>query len=648
MKIHGKVYFEKARFYHYPIFKYFLNKNFKVFIFSFDLEDRKISWLRPMLDDGRVISIMPFVLGSDAIALKNIKILDPFILKSNLLRAITGLYGGESIKMAYQKVFAKTLSDFHSIQLILKGAGGGKIVFYPFSYLRTYFIIKRYKGLMQELDNVEIPWLFQFFNTIDLFFVRLKFWFTTNGVNFCALVLLLMKFVFAGRKRSRKECTYAVAITNSDFQFRFSGHRAFDFILDGKQINKENTFFLEFSSINSATKQNLNKLGYQILDCRKKEVFFSPDFSLHRAESFFLIVKGIGYVLQNLYFSLFESEKNTYNSHILFKTYFLWSIILSRIKFKHFITFNDEGISHIGRNILLNKHTVATWYYAHSCSFGYIRTRHDMAPAMSCFFSFLFYDHFIAWNKPTIEYSMLHDQRIGQYHNVGCLWSDSGTDDKGLGGAPKILHRAQIKGKDPHGLKIISFFDTSFCDSLFWDYPLEDGVRFYRDIERFLQEEPGIFVMVKEKKDRLWYSKERCFVYSKSHKEFFAQLDILKFHPRCFVAGHAFNTGDIIRVSDLTVSYAFSSITVEALGSGKKSIFYDPAGRFRDLFYDAIPGLVAHGYEELKLFIKKMLDMPEGAFDEFLNVWGSPKIEDYRDGKALDRFRELLIRDSKQ
>ena len=73
-----EIYFEKPRFYHYPIVKYFLIKIFKVFIFNFDMVDRKISWLRPMLDDGRVIRMSPFIFGSDSIALKNIKVLDPF------------------------------------------------------------------------------------------------------------------------------------------------------------------------------------------------------------------------------------------------------------------------------------------------------------------------------------------------------------------------------------------------------------------------------------------------------------------------------------------------------------------------------------------------------------------------------------------
>lgn len=644
----NEIYFERVRFYHYPIIRYFLNKNFKVFIFSFHLEARKIGWLRPMLDDDRVIMISHFIFGSGSIALKNIKVLEPFVLKSNLLRAITKLYGNEKIKMAYQKTLVKCLSDFHSVQLVLKGADCRKIVFFPFSYFKIYSIIKRYKGLIEELDNVEIPCLFKFLNAIDLFFGQLKSWLIANGVNFIALVLLLMKFVYASPKRPKKEYIYAVAITNSYFQFKFAGHRAFDFILDGKQINKENTVFLAFNPVNSGTKHNLDVLGYHILDCRRQEVFFLADFRLSRTETLFLIVKGIEYALKNLYFSLFESEDNIYSSHILFKTYLLWSIILARLKLKHFITFNDEGISHIGRNILLNQNGAETWHYAHSCSFGYSQVNHDMSPTLFWLWMFLLYDHYIAWNKPTIEFQKLHNQSIGQYHNVGCIWSGFEINGRDGGGVSEILLQAKIKGKDSRGFKVVSFFDTSFLDRIFGDYPLKDGIRFYSDIERFLNEEPGIFVIVKEKKDRRMYSDERCFVYSKLYKEFFAKLEILQSHPRCFVAGHDFNPGAIIRVSDLTVTYAFSSITVEALGAGRRAIFYDPTARFQGYFYDVIPGFVAHGYEELKLFINEMLAMSESEFTEFMNVWASPRIEDYRDGKAVNRFRELLADGNKQ
>jgi polysaccharide biosynthesis PFTS motif protein len=192
--------------------------------------------------------------------------------------------------------------------------------------------------------------------------------------------------------------------------------------------------------------------------------------------------------------------------------------------------------------------------------------------------------------------------------------------------------------------RTIAFFDSSYLPNSF--SPLEDGVIFYQSILKLLEEFPDIFVIIKEKK-----AEEAVLgIYEKwggdcniFHQQYKPALDKLRKHPRCHITGYKGDPSEIIAMSDLTITYAFSSSTVEALCARRKAAFFDPNNRWRGYRYDRIPNLVAHSYEELKRLIQKLLyETTEEEYRDFLNVYVKGVIDPYLDGKALTRFRKLL------
>jgi hypothetical protein len=120
-------------------------------------------------------------------------------------------------------------------------------------------------------------------------------------------------------------------------------------------------------------------------------------------------------------------------------------------------------------------------------------------------------------------------------------------------------------------------------------------------------------------------------------------IEELKNHPRSLAVSTDIAPSEIIALSDLTISFPFTSTTFEALSAARKALYFDAADKFRGALFDRIPGLVCHNYEELKSRAAELLFAADnGRFSAYLDNYVRGKLEGYLDGRALDRFRELL------
>ncbi|MDP8212379.1 MAG: polysaccharide biosynthesis PFTS motif protein [Candidatus Zapsychrus exili] len=646
-----KIYFERIRFYHYPIVKYFVSRGHKVTIFNFfDQKARRIKWLRDMLDSGKVSKISHVVPGSDKFVVKSIEKVSDFYFKNSLIvKSISRLHKNDNLSLAYKKEFSKRLSHFYGMQMILNREEASEekdILFFPKTYLDIFFLLKSSGAYMFDFPRVRIPVLFRFICATENFFFKIFSLLQSFFVGLVVIFAIVYKMILGFQNKKISSYTYAIPITNPKFQFKFNEYRTFGFLLDDKNITKSNVVFLAFVPIDEILMIELRSKGYNILDYSRKSMFFCHTLVFNR-NNFKVLIAVIRHSFVNLFSSFAESLDVVSISTRLLYSFLQWTVILDNIHFSHHIALNEEDFRHIGRNALLSNKGIQSWCYAYSSAYGYTHTGKDI-PAeemLHWMWFFLMYDHFVAWNREVVNFHQLHPQEIGTYHNIGCLWSEFVMQGQNKIGLSDFFVKYKIENKCYHNnYKVVSFLDTSYIDSVSSRYPLKDGVKFYSDIEKLLNEEKDIFVIIKEKKMRDCYSDISGFLYSKHHKLFFDSMDRLSKHPRCYVPKHTADPTDIIKVSDLTVSYAFSSSAIEALGARKKAIFYDPAGRLNGLFYDQIPNLVAHGYEELKDLVRKLLyETSDDEYEKYLDSDMLKKVDDYFDGKGLTRFRNLLL-----
>jgi polysaccharide biosynthesis PFTS motif protein len=162
---------------------------------------------------------------------------------------------------------------------------------------------------------------------------------------------------------------------------------------------------------------------------------------------------------------------------------------------------------------------------------------------------------------------------------------------------------------------------------------------FASQLEDLIRQEQDIFIIMKEKKPR-WFHKIADPVLGKRLEILY---DSLAKHPRVLFCPASADTSTIISVSDIVVSLPFTSTTFEALSVDRPAIWHDPAGLYRDTIY-AHAGVTTHPYKELHAHVAR-LHKDSSSWENPIPK-GSQLLDPYRDGQAIDRFRQLLLQHS--
>ena len=235
-----------------------------------------------------------------------------------------------------------------------------------------------------------------------------------------------------------------------------------------------------------------------------------------------------------------------------------------------------------------------------------------------------------------MRYMQEHRQRIGQYHVVGCLWAERISQLRRSVSESKYwvdLEKAGYKT----GQKLVVVFDS-------WFHPdgmnvAEDLVRFADDIRIWLDERTDVFLVLKEKNHPYammkMFNRQSCERIYDSHRRLAA-------HPRVVVFGDVHDALELSSLANLVVSFPFTSITYESLCSGMKAVYYDPAEKMRGTYYDQFPGLILHGYHELRQGLNLLLVQTENEFVSRIAQAAPRSTELFLGDGAMTRFRELL------
>ena len=149
---------------------------------------------------------------------------------------------------------------------------------------------------------------------------------------------------------------------------------------------------------------------------------------------------------------------------------------------------------------------------------------------------------------------------------------------------------------------------------------------------------PDIYIIFKEKKEREIHQRLDPILGLKL-LEIYEQMDS---HPRIATYSNQVDASEIISISDMTITFPFTSTTFEALSVNKPAIWHDPMGYYRNTLYSKVGEVVTHSYEELKSKVLEIKEMDPMNYRNPIPV-DSPLMDPYRDGKAIDRFRDLLV-----
>ena len=515
-----------------------------------------------------------------------------------------------------------SIAEFYSVNMLLqriaKIVGEGRVAVYPDTNVHTYLKIKRIleKSRQDYFKHSDI--FFPFSTHVSGWFENIRNGlFTAGRLGAQTIASGIFEKVAIATVKKKKEFKYGVAVVGSR---QLQGtKRGPDFIIDNIIINPEDVVYFPLFDLNREQRDLLEKVPGTIHYPPQIGKFYS---------NFKEWKKLVSYAVRKNYLRNAGEIHDT--STILFN-YFRWKRVTEQVRFKHFITHCDFGSAHIGRNIALSQAGITTWYYTDSMNHG----NNFIEEGKECmmrhpFWTYLHYDHFVTWDEALVKYYNQHPGSLKHNHVVGCLWSGHTQEINRARDVFKIIPSEYLKNRF-----VIAVFDTTYSTNGVTSY--NEGIAFAKHIFTLVEEFTDIYVLLKEKKNRSIH-KTLDPVNGRKLLELYDKLDT---HQRITICSNEADTTDIISVSDLVISFPFTSTTFEALSIKRPAVWHDPIEYYKNTPYGKAEGVMTHGYMELKAKVLEMKKMNPQEYHNPLHP-GSPLMDPYCDGKAIDRFRELL------
>ena len=526
----------------------------------------------------------------------------------------------------FKKQLCEFLAIFYSVNILLRRISQiipeERIVYYAdinfFIYKKIENILSRSKQKYYLNDGMIPAFTMRCCGLLDYLKKRL--------FSFVKLIIYWLVSILNPLRNRRqvvkKNYTYGITIINPRREIVGTVKRP-GFIVDNKKINCDQVVYFPYRKLDKAYKAAVVRDNEGVIYPLSMRYQFSAPSTWARliiVSVWQILLKGVGLDLIGY-------------THGTLVEYYRWKNILAELDITHFITYCDFSYYHIPRNIALNEKGITTWYFTDSAnvrmnySDGSWHKKHH-----SPRWCYMYYDHFVTWTEALADYFMSHPESFKKCHVVGCLWADGLVSQ-----APKL----QMESKTSKLTNMmVAVFDSTYTKNSTTSY--EEGIAFANDIRRLAEENPNISFSIKEKKER----GDHLMLDSVLGSRLLSAYNTLSTFDNVHMYRDNFNSSELLRIADLTISFPFTSTTLEALSMNKQAVWHDPAGYYRNTPY-AKTGLTTHNYDDLKLKVLEIAAI-KSEINHYSMPMDSPLVDQFRDGKAIERFRDLLTQHDKE
>jgi len=541
-----------------------------------------------------------------------------YFSKSALIKNSCQLFQSDAITDMYKKRLLSELKSVYEKELIIKKISENsekEICFYPDGYFELYqekkFMDSK-KIRVLKISNVHIVYRNIRLKLHNIFLLSYPWY------------ILFKKNRFFGRKRNEKQCYHLGINVNLPDLFGYNYHYNI-YISDPSYGNpKQDILYIDDRFGVDYEKEFENK-GYNYFNFFYEWEVLSNDFIFNKFIRHFLPVW-----IKSLMYSFFEKNSTIEVTRTIFSDYIKWNIFFDIYALKnHFTMLLPDTIS---KNLIMEKNHCVTWFLWPDCYAGY-HLPFEETKKTAIFTSLMKYDNGIFYGEKIARYFKYNKNDISKYHTIGILSSQrirELKDGKYVSPLPAILAERGFKGK------ILGVFSVSPHEK----WAMLDGIKFRNDLLMLLDENSGLFLIFKEK------AFEDAYL---EYPEYNSVIEKIQRHPRCLLIKktrqNCVFSSDVIACSDLVISAAYTSPTIEALGAKTRAIYYDASNReIGEKFYlNNIPNFVAHDIDELRKFVHYWLyENTKKDFDLFLRDYVHGELDSYVDCHAIDRLQELL------
>ncbi|MFQ5787234.1 MAG: polysaccharide biosynthesis PFTS motif protein, partial [Thermodesulfobacteriota bacterium] len=434
------------------------------------------------------------------------------------------------------------LAEFYSLNILIHrvegSLGPGQIIVYPDMNVRSYLFIKRLLSRCNqgffEHPNVR----FHALAYIAGFIENLK----QKLIPITRLAAQTIgSGLLSGRRSSsgEKKKTYTYGVTIVGPRQLIGNQRGANFIIDDHKIRPQEVVYFPLTSLTKEQGKILTQMPGAIFYPAKTGRFFSHFKEWKRL---------LWLALKEKFLS--NAEEVNAACHA-FLNYFRWLKVMEVVTIKHFITHCDFGMSPVGRNLVLHKSGVQTWYFTDSANSGSMWKEETSSNGVRHpFWTYLDYDHFVTWNELLAQYYKDHPGSFEQIHVVGCLWSEH------------IRNKEQAKVQTSESLLrdlgnsfILAAFDSTYSRNGVTSY--DEGLVFAKHLLQLADDYPGLHIFLKEKKDRSIH----CILDPILGPKLLDLYNKIDAHPRIKICSNQMDASELVSVSDMVVSFPFTSTT---------------------------------------------------------------------------------------
>jgi polysaccharide biosynthesis PFTS motif protein len=624
------------------IISLYLSRGYHIYFFKVGESMKKLKWIERYLEEGRMQEIefnqrLEFYDGlADTEAFENTEKVYPyFIQRNSFLNRMKVLYGDTDIELVFKKILSKKLSRFYYLNINMHrienhySKNGRDILFVPVNNrerqempdgaIADYFFLAdvclKAGALFYDCRHVRFPhWLValnRVKSAFDHIFVYIKI---------LATAFLLLFKALPETKPGNVNYKYGIVVL-SPRQLE-NDIKSIDFLADAENVKRDEMVFIQYNRKFKMPKSHL---------ARKKLHYIDDIDKGFEKKYIFEVLPFIGRLLNGHPMKDIDSLETSLR---LIYFYVRWRSLEERVKLGNLITqLVDNTAQALARDILLKKRGIKIWKYMDAANIvNYFVPVNQFLRTKNSTYSYMYCDNLVCWSEDNISVFKNTRSRIQNYLNVGCLWSEHVRQIE-EGEIKSTLRDDLYQNGFREGMKIIGVFDSTYYDHCI--NTCKDGIKFLEGILALSEEDPEVFVIVKEKKARS-VSREKS-------AEIGSIYDKLSNSPRVYLPGNKTSPSEVIALSDITIAFPFSSTALEALAVNRRGLWYDAADKFRGTFYDQAPGLVCHNQPELISRVKELLYcVSDEEYAQYLANDVRKQFDIRRDGFGITRFRRLL------
>lgn len=538
------------------------------------------------------------------------------------------LYENDEVENAFKKNLVNRLAEFFraNVAIRLLHQSGLSIEFVPSA---------EWEQVCRWLDVAGVRWELPHGTTIKRTWrARLiKLESSSEKLKWCGILAVLPLWVFCGLRKltwsspPAEPVQFGIRVYATDWGFPGEGFREIDWLLDHQQVHRENTLFVIEKPISQNYRAEFSRRRYRVMDISGRQAFRCVSLPF-----LFRVMVGRGLNAWGRFMLVALRAPGLFVEVLArgWLDYLRWAAFLEHWRPRHWVAYNHFHFDHLFRNSPLRSIGCTCWYYVHSfhyrCVFFSDALKH---PVLQADWAYLGYDHEAHWGLLDQElYQKVHGNSRS-YHVWGPLWSSHVRHQPSVS---VLLHKQRsIRPVE----RVIAVFDTTFGSGA--PYGEAGAQEFYESLTAMLDQPK-------------WASRLLLFKSKYHLDEFRSQfssktvtsLDCFLAHPRCLSLDAYVAPGSVIAEADLTISIAYTSTTVEALGARRRAFYFDPGGTFKESHYEQFPNLVAHDREMLARLCEHWLGMPDADFQKYLDQYLAPEFGGCLDSGAVARFREAL------